>query len=242
MQKKPLFKTSRQLLFPIRGTKKLSPKQSITLKHLILWKMTKSKQNQHQLDASAIKQLRLWQKYNPIPKVASTHIRRVQKNEEKESDFFARFVTRQNICQVYGAIKKKQIAAILTRAMRAKGHTGQTFISLLESRLDVVLYRIGFAASIHSARQFINHQKILVNGALATSSGSCLNGGDVISIVPELQDLLKSQMNQHQQVQQNKPIHLEVNYNTFIAVFLYAPTHVFLPTPIRRDDVMRSFQ
>ena len=242
MQKKPLFKTSRQFLFPIRLTKKLTPKQSMTLKHLILWKMTKSKQKHQQMDSAVLKRLRLWQRYNPAPKVASTHIRRVQKNEEKESDFFTRFLTRQTISHVYGTVRKKQLTPIVKRAMRMKGHTGQNLISLLESRLDIVLYRIGFSSSIHSARQLINHGKVLVNGSVTYNSGSCLMPGDILSLQPATHELVKKQLHENEEIKQNKAIHVEVNYNILSAIFLYAPTHVFLPTSIQRDDLMRSFQ
>nr|YP_665646.1 ribosomal protein S4 [Nephroselmis olivacea]AAF03172.1 ribosomal protein S4 [Nephroselmis olivacea] len=238
MQKKPLFKTCKHLFFHIRPTKKLNSKQSTILKHLILWKMARiKKKTQLPLSPS----FKLWQRSSTLPKTASLHIKRVQKNEQKESDYFSQFTTRQTLSSIYGNIQKKQMNNLVNQAFRRKGHAGSRLITLLESRLDVILYRASFCTSIFTARQLINHNKIMVNGIISNSSALLLSPGDIVSVVHNYEMTLKNSIKSIQKKNLNKPNYLEISYNLMTIVFLYAPTYVFFQTYIDRDNIHKSF-
>lgn len=249
MHKKPLLKSARYLLVPTRPTKKLTPRQRRVLNHLIFWRMTRSKTYGQSVPSDERTSFYQWraQKYNQLPRTASKHIKRVQQNEKKESDYFARFSTRQIIRQVYGHLKTHQMTTILRRARNMKGHAGKNFMGLLESRLDIALLRIGFCGSIGTARQLINHGKVRVNSERSTYPGFCLSPGDMITMDPSSHSTVKATMGIHsndeqeQDIHIHKPVHMEVNYKLLTAIFLYRPTHVYLPIPKTRDDIIRSF-
>lgn len=241
MQKKPLFKTCRHLFFNIRPTKKLTSKQSTILKHLILWKMTRIQKKHHLSQKEINPSLKLWQRSSNIPKAASSNIRRVQKNEQKESDYFSQFITRQTLSSFYGHIQKKQLNSLVNSSFQRKGHAGHRLINLLESRLDIILYRASFCTSIFAARQLISHGKILVNGNISTNSSLLLLPGDIVSIFHKEEDSVKNSMKTINRKMKKKPSHLEINYNLMSLVFLYNPTYVFFPTFLQRDELVKSF-
>jgi len=65
----------------------------------------------------------------------------------------------------YGNISEKQFRKIYGEAVRQKGDTSENLIGLLESRLDALVYRAKFVATVFAARQFINHGHVKVNGS-----------------------------------------------------------------------------
>ncbi len=84
----------------------------------------------------------------------------------------------------YGYIPLKQLHRILAQASVMPGYFSKNFFSLIEKRLDVVLYRSGFVKTIVAARQACRHSKILVNSKVCRSPSILLNPGDIISYLP----------------------------------------------------------
>ncbi len=81
----------------------------------------------------------------------------------KQSDYKERLVEKQKMRFHYGVLEK-QFRRYVTEASRRKGPTGRILVSLLESRLDNVIWRLGLAATIPAARQLVVHGHIAVNG------------------------------------------------------------------------------
>jgi small subunit ribosomal protein S4 len=79
------------------------------------------------------------------------------------------------------------------RAVRQKGITGEHLLSLLERRLDNVVYRLGFAASRRQARQLVNHGHLLVNGRKMTIPSMTINVGDSIEVREKSRQLVPVQ-------------------------------------------------
>jgi ribosomal protein S4 len=69
-------------------------------------------------------------------------------------------------------------------------------VSLIERRLDVILFRVGFASTLSQARQLIGHKNVLVNGVLVTSSFFLLKKGDIISFAPIIKKIVKANIKQ----------------------------------------------
>ena len=92
---------------------------------------------------------------------------------------------------IYGCLGEKQIQKLALQANNFDGKFDENFIKIIESRLDVALFRICFFQSISSARQWINHKHILVNNSIVTLPGYQLKGGDIISVSPEKRYILK---------------------------------------------------
>jgi small subunit ribosomal protein S4 len=80
------------------------------------------------------------------------------------SDFGKQLAAKQILKGHYGNMTEKQFRNTYKEAIRAKGDTGENLIGLLESRLDVVVYRMNLVPTIFAARQFVNHKHVTVNG------------------------------------------------------------------------------
>ena len=83
---------------------------------------------------------------------------------------------------MYG-VSEKQLKKSFDRALKMKGVNGENLLNLLESRLDNLVYRIGFATTRRGARQLVNHGHITVNGKKVNIPSYEVKPGDVISLV-----------------------------------------------------------
>lgn len=88
---------------------------------------------------------------------------------------------KQKIRRLYGVLEK-QFHNYYTLAARQKGATGENLMSLIERRLDNVVYRMGFASTRAEARQLVSHKSILVNDKLVNIPSFLVNPGDTISV------------------------------------------------------------
>jgi small subunit ribosomal protein S4 len=86
-----------------------------------------------------------------------------QMRARKASDYGAQLREKQKVKRIYG-ILEKQFRVYFHNALRRKGITGENLLSLLESRLDNVVFRLSFASSRSEARQLVRHRHVLVNG------------------------------------------------------------------------------
>jgi ribosomal protein S4 len=100
----------------------------------------------------------------------------------KISNFKIRLKEQKKLCMFYGYLSKKQLKNYFLKSKSSPGDFSKNLVSLLESRLDVVVYRTGFAKNIITARQLVAHKKILVNDKILTIPGYLLKPGDIISI------------------------------------------------------------
>ncbi len=99
----------------------------------------------------------------------------------KESEYGRQLREKQKMRRSFG-IGERQFANYFALAARAKGKTGDNLVSMLERRLDSVIYRLGFVTSPRTARQFIRHGHILVNGRRTDYPGCQVKAGDVIEV------------------------------------------------------------
>lgn len=99
----------------------------------------------------------------------------------KFSEFAIRLREKQKVKRIYG-IREKQFRRYFEEASRVKGVTGSLLISLLERRLDNVVYRLGFGSSRKEARQMVGHRHILVNGKKVNIPSYQTGAGDVVEV------------------------------------------------------------
>ncbi|WP_018111315.1 30S ribosomal protein S4 [Thermus igniterrae] len=104
-----------------------------------------------------------------------------QKRTRRPSDYAVRLREKQKLRRIYG-ISETQFRNLFEEASRKKGVTGTVFLGLLESRLDNVVYRLGFAASRRQARQMVRHGHITVNGRQVDLPAYRVKPGDEIAI------------------------------------------------------------
>ncbi|MBU2491340.1 MAG: 30S ribosomal protein S4 [Bacteroidetes bacterium] len=99
----------------------------------------------------------------------------------KFSEFGVQLREKQKVKRIYGLLET-QFHSYFEKANRQKGVTGENLLKMLESRLDNVVYRLGFSSSRKSARQLVLHRHVLVNGNIVNIPAYILSPGDVISI------------------------------------------------------------
>jgi small subunit ribosomal protein S4 len=99
------------------------------------------------------------------------------------SDYGIRLREKQKVKRFYG-IRDRQFMNLYRKAAHAKGNTGAVLMSLLERRLDNVVYKLGFAASRPAARQLVSHGHIYVNGRRTNIASFQVSIGDKLSIKP----------------------------------------------------------
>ena len=99
----------------------------------------------------------------------------------KKSEYALQLTEKQKVKFVYG-ILEKQFRMYYEKAARAEGNTGEVLLSLIERRLDNVIYRLGFAATRREARQLVNHGHYTVNGKRVNIPSYLVKTGDVIAV------------------------------------------------------------
>lgn len=104
-----------------------------------------------------------------------------QRRRGKPSDFKVRLIEKQKVRWHYGVLEK-QFLRYVQEASRAKGPTGRVLVTLLESRLDNVVWRLGLAPTIIAARQMVVHGHITVNGTRVDRPSFHVKPTSVISV------------------------------------------------------------
>jgi len=99
----------------------------------------------------------------------------------RTSDFGLQLREKQKLKRMYG-VQERQFRRYFQEAERRRGNTGETLIQLLESRLDNVVYRMGFGSTRAEARQLVNHRSIEINGHTADIASMLVQAGDVIAV------------------------------------------------------------
>ena len=144
------------------------------------------------------------------------------------SDYGAQLREKQKLRRMYGVLER-QFRNYYHEASRRTGATGETLLKLLESRLDNVVYRMGFASTRAEARQLVSHKSIQVNGSAVTIASYQVKAGDVVQIREKSKAQLRVQSALASAAQAGFPEWLDVNEKEMRGIFKSAPA---------RDDVL----
>ena len=110
---------------------------------------------------------------------------------KKSSEYATQLREKQKVKRAYGVLER-QFYGYYKKAESMKGKTGENMLSLLERRLDNVVYRLGIGASRAEARQIVNHGHILVNGKRVDIPSYLVKPGDVITFKAGSSDFVKT--------------------------------------------------
>ena len=99
----------------------------------------------------------------------------------RTSDFGLQLREKQKVKRMYGVLER-QFRRYFAEAERRKGNTGANLLMLLESRLDNVVYRMGFGSTRAEARQLVSHKGITVNGGVVNISSYLVKAGDTVAV------------------------------------------------------------
>ncbi len=108
----------------------------------------------------------------------------------KISDYGVQMREKQKLKRIYGLLEKP-MRNIFEHASRMKGVTGENLLSLLERRLDNIVYRIGFASTRKEARQLVKHDHFIINGKKANIPSMVLRVNDVVELTNKSKDSKK---------------------------------------------------
>ncbi|MCX7813920.1 MAG: 30S ribosomal protein S4 [Tepidimonas ignava] len=99
----------------------------------------------------------------------------------RTSDFGLQLREKQKVKRMYGVLER-QFRRYFAEADRRRGNTGTNLLAILESRLDNVVYRMGFASTRAEARQLVSHKAIAVNGQTVNIPSYLVKPGDVVAV------------------------------------------------------------
>ena len=157
-----------------------------------------------------------------------------QRRKNKLSDFGTQLRAKQKLKGYYGDLTEKQFRRIYAEAERIRGDTGENLVGLLERRLDAVVYRSKFVATIWAARQFVNHGHIQVNGQRVNIASYRVKEGDVVSI-RERSRQLAIVLEAVALTERDVPDYLEVDHNKMTATFVRTPALGDIPYAVQME-------
>lgn len=145
-----------------------------------------------------------------------------QRRKGKISDFGLQLRAKQKLKGYYGDLTEKQFRRIFRDAERQRGDTGEMLIGLLERRLDAVVYRAKFVATMFAARQFVNHGHVTVNGQRVNIPSYRVKEGDVIE-VREKSKQMAAILEAISLTERDVPDYMDVDNSKLTCTFVRAP-------------------
>ena len=115
--------------------------------------------------------------------------RQPKRQRRQESEYGRQLREKQKAKFIYGVLEK-QFHMYYEKALKIEGITGDNLLTILESRLDNVVFRLGFARTRKEARQTVRHGHITVNGKRVDIPSYRVKAGDVVAVAPKYKDLL----------------------------------------------------
>ncbi|MDF9393563.1 MULTISPECIES: 30S ribosomal protein S4 [Methylococcus] len=156
------------------------------------------------------------------------------------SDYAAQLREKQKLRRIYG-VMERQFRNYYAEASRRKGSTGENLLALLESRLDNVVYRMGFASTRAEARQLVSHKAIILNGRTLNIPSYQVQSGDVI----EIREKAKSQLRVKDALQVTEqygfPSWVDVDVKSMKGIFKSAPERSELGSDINEQLVVELY-
>jgi len=147
---------------------------------------------------------------------------------------------KQKVRRIYGLLER-QFRNTYAEAEKGTSITGENLLQLLESRLDTVVYRMGFGASRSEARQVVRHNGILVNGKRVNIPSFLLRQGDVVEVTQKAKGQLRIKGALEAAEQRGFPEWLEVDAKGMKGVFKAVPQRSDLPATINESLVVELY-
>ena len=163
-----------------------------------------------------------------------------QKSGSRLSDYGKQLREKQKLRRTYGVLER-QFRNTYAEAARSKGITGERLMQLLESRLDSVVYRMGFGASRSEARQVVRHNAILVNAKRVNIPSYQVKAGDQIEVAPKAKDQLRIKAAAEAAAARHIPEWLDVDSKALKGTFKGMPARADLPSTINEHLIIELY-
>ena len=156
------------------------------------------------------------------------------------SDYGIQLREKQKVRRIYGVLER-QFGNYYKEAARRKGATGENLLRILESRLDNVVYRMGFGATRAEARQLVSHKAIMLNGRTTNIPSLQLKPGDVVAIREKAKSQLRIQQSLALAAQRGEVEWLEVNAGKMEGVYKAHPDRSELSSEINESLIVELY-
>ena len=159
----------------------------------------------------------------------------------KLSDYATQLREKQKVKRIYGLLER-QFRNYYKKASTKKGNTGENLLQLLETRLDNVVYRMGFAVTRPAARQLVSHRGVTVNGKPVNLPSYQVKAGDAVALSERAQKQLRVQESLTVAQQMDlSPSWIEVDSKKFAGVFKAVPDRTDLPADINEALIIELY-
>lgn len=163
-----------------------------------------------------------------------------QNRRRKASAYGEQLREKQKVKRIYG-IAERQFRGYYLRASRMKGVTGENLLTLLERRLDNVVYRLGFAADHAEARQFVRHGHILINGKRVNIPSYLVRAGDQIEVRDKSRKINRIVDSVGAVDRRGVPQWLQLDKEAFRGRVVSSPSREDLTMPIREQLIVELY-
>ena len=163
-----------------------------------------------------------------------------QRRGAKFSDYRIQLREKQKVKRIYGVLEN-QFRGYYLRAEKQKGITGTNLLILLESRLDNIVYRMGFATSRNQARQMVRHNHIQVNGRKVNIPSYQVKPGDKVEVkeksrnVPQILEAMETV------VRRGVPSWIEVDKEKFQGTLMALPNREEFTIPVQEQLIVELY-
>ena len=162
------------------------------------------------------------------------------RTRRKISYYGRQLMEKQKVKYFYG-IRERQFRRFYEMAERMRGQTGENLLKLLESRLDNVVYRLGFGKSHRHARQLVVHGHILVNGKKVDRPSYLVKPGDVIEVKEKSRDIPQIKEGIELAQKRGVPSWLELDAENFKGVVKAEPTREEIEIPVEEHLIVELY-
>ena len=158
----------------------------------------------------------------------------------KSSDYSVQLREKQKVKRIYG-ILEKQFRNYYKKAASKKGSTGENLLNMLESRLDNVVYRLGFGSTRSESRQLVNHKNITVNDKIVNIASYQVNPNDKISVRDSKKNQLRIKLAMSLAETRGISDWVEVDPKNFKGTFIRNPERKELPAEINESLIVELY-
>jgi small subunit ribosomal protein S4 len=156
------------------------------------------------------------------------------------SDYGVQLREKQKVRRMYGVLER-QFRGYYKEAARLKGATGENLLQLLESRLDNVVYRMGFGATRAESRQLVSHKSILVNGQTVNIASYQVQEGDVVSVREKAKNQLRIKSAMELSATRAPVEWIEINADKMEGQFKHKPERADLSAEINESLIVELY-
>jgi small subunit ribosomal protein S4 len=163
-----------------------------------------------------------------------------QARRRKQSDYAVQLREKQKVKRIYG-LHERQFHNVFVAASQLTGITGDNLLITLESRLDNIVFRMGFASSRSQARQLVRHRHVEVNGRILDVPSYQVNPGDDIAVKPRSKDMLQVQASLEARTRPTVLEWLALDEKAKVGRMVRRPTRQDIPMPVQEQLIVELY-